>query len=386
MGKLAVLYDSQIFSFRSYGGISRYFFELIKGYNNSDRVHASVAISHSRNLYLTNEGYSTCFTDFNPARSALIQMMERAGGVRGSRIVRHGTARLDRNVEAQSKALAEGHFDVFHPTYYDPYFLKHLNGKKFALTIHDMIHEIFPQKFSKNDSTAARKKTLANNADIIIAVSESTKRDIIRILEIPAEKIHVVYHASSLRQEVTSLPSASNRGKYLLFVGQRREYKNFDFMLEALAGAFRDSPDLNLVCIGGGPFTDKERLLMESNGYGGRVVQRSVGDSELADLYNGAAAFICPSEYEGFGIPALEAMSCGCPVVLSNSSSLPEVGGTAAEYFDPHDQKELRDKIESILDNESLSMKMRNEGLIQASRFSWKKTLDRTETAYRSLT
>ena len=132
-------------------------------------------------------------------------------------------------------------------------------------------------------------------------------------------------------------------------------------------------------------FTSRELDVLSLNSMQGRTSQLTVPDSELAQLYAKAVAFICPSKYEGFGIPSLEAMSCGCPAVLSKSSSLPEVGGSAAKYFDPEDSEGLRSSIETLLGNETMRMKMKKEGLAQAAKFSWKNTTMETKEAYEAL-
>ena len=250
------------------------------------------------------------------------------------------------------------------------------------ITIYDMIHEKFA---AAEDQTIRFKRELATRADLIIAISESTKRDIIDILGVPEEKIKVIYLGNSIVPPEGSMNRGTETGAYLLYVGYRGGYKNFEFMVNALNPVFDSHPNLKLICVGGGMFTSRELDVLSLNSMQGRTSQLTVPDSELAQLYAKAVAFICPSKYEGFGIPSLEAMSCGCPAVLSKSSSLPEVGGSAAKYFDPEDSEGLRSSIETLLGNETMRMKMKKEGLAQAAKFSWKNTTMETKEAYEAL-
>ena len=138
--------------------------------------------------------------------------------------------------------------------------------------------------------------------------------------------------------------------------------------------------------VGGGSLNIKENSLIKSLNIIDRVELRSkVSDKELAFLYKNAIVFIFPSLYEGFGIPVLEAMQCGCPTLLSNNSSLPEVGGDAAVYFDPSKKGDLGDKLEKLILNEGLRLEMRIKGYSQCLKFSWKKTSQEHVVLYKTL-
>jgi glycosyltransferase involved in cell wall biosynthesis len=173
---------------------------------------------------------------------------------------------------------------------------------------------------------------------------------------------------------------------YLLYVGDRRGYKSFTFMLQALDQVFARYQDLNLLCVGGPAFTETERRMIEASRGSGRIKRIHVSDDELAQLYSGALVYITPSQYEGGGRPVLEAMACRCPTLLSRVSSLPEVGGPAARYFEVNDQRSFLDALLPLLEDEELRERMKEAGVKQAAKFSWKETARRTKAVYMSLT
>jgi glycosyltransferase involved in cell wall biosynthesis len=387
MPPLRILYDHQVFDVQRYGGISRYFSELINELLSDEDVCVRLGMRFSSNGHISNQRYAGTFTDRRNVWLGMGRALDMIDGASGT-----GAARMRRllgiaanNRRTSSKAIEHGDFDVLHPTYYDPYFLSHLKGRPFVLTIHDMIHERFAAG-AKDDPTIARKKELATKADRIIVVSESTKRDVVEMLGIPSDKIHVTYLANSLQAPSTRTPLKGMPESYLLYVGDRRGYKSFTFMLQALDQVFARYQDLNLLCVGGPAFTETERRMIEASRGSGRIKRIHVSDDELAQLYSGALVYINPSQYEGFGLPVLEAMACRCPTLLSRVSSLPEVGGPAARYFEVNDQRSFLDALLPLLEDEELRERMKEAGVKQAAKFSWKETARRTKAVYMSLT
>jgi glycosyltransferase involved in cell wall biosynthesis len=248
-----------------------------------------------------------------------------------------------------------------------------------------MIHELFPEMYAPNNKVSDWKKHVIQKASAVIAISENTKRDIIRVYGLNDAKIEVVHLASSMRtvdapSECMSLPD-----KYLLYVGLRTGYKNFRFFIEALVPLLKDDADLTIICAGGGNFTPEEISLFDSHNVAGRVRQSQVTDQSLATLYKSAVAFVFPSLYEGFGIPVLEAFNCGCPVILSNTSSLPEVAGNAAHNFDPYDKASLRAAVEKIIADTGYRKELQDKGFGRAKNFTWDKTARETESVYERL-
>jgi len=291
----------------------------------------------------------------------------------------------DYNRNYSIKLLNEGNFDVFHPTYFSDYFLPYLNGKPFVLTIHDMIPELYPQYFKRDDFQIRMKKELAPLASAIVAVSETTKRDVIRILGIPEEKVHVVYHGCSFPTVENIKPLYSF--PYILYVGARYAYKNFIPFINNIEPVLNKYKNLKVVCTGS-PFNDKELKLFEELNIQNRMMHRWVkDDTELYALYRHAVCFVYPSEYEGFGIPILEAYQTGCPVMLNDASCFPEIAGDAAVYFEmKSNHSDLAEKLENVLTMSTIE----RENLLakqckRLARFSWEKSAEKLSHIYRSL-
>jgi glycosyltransferase involved in cell wall biosynthesis len=173
----------------------------------------------------------------------------------------------------------------------------------------------------------------------------------------------------------------------VLFVGQRGDYKNYSSFLTAMAPLLRDDARLRVVCAGGRAFGAEEVQRARQLGVGERVVHvPGPDDAALAALYRHARAFVFPSRYEGFGLPVLEAFAFGCPAVLARSSSLPEIGGDAARYFDPASEGAMRDAIDGVLRDESARAALIEAGRRRAREFSWARTARETWAYYAELT
>lgn len=374
-----VLYDHQIFTLQKYGGISRCFVELYK--HMPDSCGPTIAVRETENVYAQElKGVNPIGYDYEHF------ICNRHFYGKGHLHLWYDKLRKvkyypDYNENYLSYLLRKGDFDVFHPTYFDDYFLSYLNEKPFVLTIHDMIPELYPQYFGKDDFQIVKKKKLAPLASAIIAVSENTKKDIIRILNIPEEKIHVVYHGCSFPTAGTE-PTYSF--PYILFVGERGLYKNFVPFVRSMELVMKKYKDLHVVCTGR-PFNQEEIAFLQENGVEDRFQHCMVKtDEELYSLYHYALGFVYPSEYEGFGIPILEAYQADCPVILNRASCFPEIAGDAALYFSS--EEELTAQIERLL---SMSEKDRNVLLVKQknrlSRYSWEKSARQMAEIYQSL-
>ena len=367
---MKVLYDHQIFTNQVYGGISRYFYELMNHFSHNEDVKFDISLKYSNNHYLENVNFTnhkTFFKDINfKGKVHIIKSIN----------------------EFHSKRLLLKHdFDVFHPTYYNPYFLKHIDKKPFVVTVYDMIHELYPELFPNKNKISERKKNLTRKADIILSISENTKKDLIEIYDVPENKVKVVYLANSLISSncltIDKLIEIYDINKpYLLYVGSRNSYKNFGMVLDIYSNHFSDN--FGLICFGGNAFNKVELKKIASIKTSHKVMQLSGSDDLLASLYKHAFCFVFPSLYEGFGIPPLEAMSMGCPVIASNASSIPEVVGDAAILFDPHSKDKLIDAIESLY-NESKRNDLIKRGFEQEKKFSWNKMANETLDIYKSI-
>ena len=194
-----------------------------------------------------------------------------------------------------------------------------------------------------------------------------------RLYGVDEKKVTVVYHGVEKVEKVERV----EKGAYLLYVGRRGGYKNWDWMVEAVAPLLKDG--MKLVCTGL-PFSGEERRLLKRLGIADCVEQRTVSAADFPALYASAAAFVYPSRYEGFGLPILDAWAAGCPVVLSRASCFPEIGGDAAEYFELDDAKSLRAAIGRAKEKKTVE-----KGRQRLKGFSWEKCAAETAAVYRRI-
>lgn len=355
---MRILYDHQTFSGQKYGGVSRYFYEIIKRISEKESV--SLFQGYNINKYELNN--LNTYKDIFSKKKYLIP-------------------KTDRLYEFLNKICLKNfsnknRVDIYHPTYYDDY---DLNNGKLIVTVHDMIYELFSKEF-RNDATSEKKERIVKKADGIICVSENTKKDLINIFNIDERKIKVIYLANSLDEKVINKPYIN--GRYILYVGNRKGYKNFKTLIDAYVLLGKDNSDVKIICFGGGPFDKEELYLLNKLNIINRVEQLSGNDKILSNLYNFAEFFVYPSKYEGFGIPPLEAMHYGTPVIVSNVSSIPEVVGDAGLYFDPNSVEDLAEKMKMLLKNKSLRNDFIDRGKKRVKLFSWDKCANETINFY----
>jgi glycosyltransferase involved in cell wall biosynthesis len=261
------------------------------------------------------------------------------------------------------------------------------------LTVHDLIGLLFPANFPPI-SRFYWNRWLPHTvrwADRIIAVSEHTRRDLIQLLGIPAERIEVVYEGVSkiFRPLEDQVALEAVRQKYglpldiILYVGTIEPRKGLDTLISAYAALAAEIPH-DLVIVGKrGWYTEPLFRQVVALGLCYRVhFTDYVADEDLPGLYNLAALFVYPSRYEGFGLPPLEAMACGVPVICSKAASLPEVVGEAAMLFPPDDPHTLAEAMYQVLGDEELNAWMRERGLNRAKLFTWEETARRTAEIY----
>lgn len=277
------------------------------------------------------------------------------------------------------------------PMHNIPFFRR--KNLKVVVTIHDLAFKIFPQYFPKKD--LAELNYLAGRAikgaDKIIAISEVTKRDILRFFpQISAEKISVVHHGFDgelfekkvLQEESKKILKAYDlvAGCYLLYVGAIQPRKNLSVLIEAFEKLKEKNPELKLVFAGAPAWKHKQTFakIQASKFKDDIIVTGTISFSDLPTLYQNASVFIFPSLYEGFGIPVLEAFASGVPVVLANNSSLPEVAGDSALFFDTKNSSDLARNIELIIKDSDLRDELIAKGKKRAADFSWEKCAKQT--------
>jgi glycosyltransferase involved in cell wall biosynthesis len=256
-----------------------------------------------------------------------------------------------------------------------------------VLTVYDMVYEHYRRDFfagSVFDDVRVHKQRCVARADAIISISASTRRDLQSHLQVDPARVRVIpLAASAVFRQLEEAPHADLPRPFLLYVGARYAYKNFDRLLGAYAGWPRGK-EVDLVVVGGG-WTRRERQLLEALHLTGRVhVQTGTSDEQLCRLYNRAAALVFPSCYEGFGIPLVEAMVCGCPIVASDIPTSVEVAGAVPIYFDPASSEALAAALDQALSEGRGSERVRR-GLSRASEFSWDHNANQTLEIYREL-
>jgi len=381
---MKILFDSQIFDLQRYGGISRYFSELFRSFNLNNNLEYSVPIRDNDNEYLKK---------INPFKEKNFSNRY-FSKIKGKSLLYKIADIFDRNNNKNLtiRELKKQNFDIFHPTYYSTYFLKYLKNKPLVLTVYDMIHEIYPEYFFlDHGKTIKQKKKLILRADKIIAISESTKKDIMRFYNVKDDKIKVIYlgNSLSLQIDIGQLSFKNVPPRYILFVGSRSVYKNFIYFIESISILLNNDKDLHVIVAGGysgkNLFSNEEIKIFTKLNVQEQILYYSADDKALAYLYNHAICFVFPTLYEGFGIPVLEAFACDCPVVISETSSLPEVGGDAAVYFNPKDGNNIMESVKRVIYDDNLRQEMIIKGKEQLKKFSWDKTSEETLKVYSSL-
>ncbi len=283
--------------------------------------------------------------------------------------------------------------------YHSPYYLMpYRPGVPSVVTCYDLIPLVCPEYFTGTQRLIYRLTHILalKAARVVLAISEATKADLARAFHLDPQRIHVTPLAADFSftprppaQIVAVRAKYALPERYVLYLGINKPHKNLARLVQAWQAANLRSqfPDLKLVIAGQWDERYPEaRRLAEELGLKDQVVFAGpVSEADLPALYSGALLFVFPSLYEGFGLPVLEAMACGTPVVCSNTSSLPEVAGNAALLVEPQDVTALADAVSRAANDEELRQAMRKKGLTQAARFSWERTAQETLTVYRHL-
>lgn len=349
-----------------YGGISRYFANIQNAIDLRHDIKSEISILRSNNHYIQNY-------------PALLN------NVFGKLLLSKQGRCFKWNREYSKYKIQKNDYDVLHPTYYNPYFLKHTT-KPYVITVHDMIHEMYPEYFDTADIFVKYKRLCVERAAHIIAISQSTKEDLINILGVEESRISVVHHGYTKQLSLASATQPiSEKTDYLLFVGDRRGYKNFPRLITALVPLLKKSPSLRLICAGGGAFQSAEIEMLFRSKIQSQVTQINVSDEELSALYKGALAFIYPSLYEGFGLPILEAFQNDCPILAADNKCFTEIGADAVSYFDPTNEESIISALERVIFSEEKKKDMVEKGRVQLLKFPMELCTDKTINIYKSI-
>ena len=270
---------------------------------------------------------------------------------------------------------------IVHHTYYDPRFLKPIGSRKRVSTVHDMIPEILKGTDDYTGSHLAKREYI-RNSDLVICVSESSKRDLIEHFGEPKAPVVVIPNAVSSNFHPNQFALPHSPRDYLLYVGRRKGYKSFALLPEAVKLLTSEGLEVPVVVVG--PRFDKdEESQLSQLGVRDLFRQRSLDDIGLQSAYANCRMLIQTSNIEGFGMTPLEAMASGAPVVVARASAMPEVGGEVARYFEPGDATSLAAAIRELLLDDDLCRRLSQQGLERAKHFSRFAMAARTAEAYK---
>lgn len=361
---MKILYDHLCFNSR-FGGVSKYFIEVIK---RLPPKSFTLSLKFSNNEYIANfniiKFYQVLPNVFFRGKAKLLNYLNRPFSI---------------------LHLLFTKYDIYHQTHYDLYALPYISKRsKFVTTIYDLNYITIPQYYSHKNISLKAQKLSAERADKIIAISHNTKKDLIKYWGLNEEKIAVI-HLGVDKEKKNSLTTVRIFEKpYLLYVGSREPYKNFNNLVKAFISLSVIYPELYIVCTGNA-FDNNEVIYFSELGLKDKIYSFSASENQISCLYRDAELFVYPSFYEGFGMPLLEAMVFDCPVVCSNTSCFPEVAGNAAQYFDPNSVDDMVNNIEKVLSDSSLRQILIANGRKRLELFSWDKTVLEHLLVYKSL-
>jgi len=356
---MRILFDEQIFLFQKRGGISRYFTELIRIFTQEPELNIEPILSFK--------------TTSNESLLALSSEL----GLGISKISKPKPTQIAQAIA--SNAFRFPKVDLLHHTFYSKTFWHSGYKGPRATTHYDMIPETFHQtRLGINPHLS--KHWYFNNVNHIFSISESAKQDLLRIwpdVNTPISTTHLG------KPEVMKQDFQRIQG-YIIFIGVRAGYKDAESLLRAFA-RLPENLRGKLEFLGGDKFTESERDLIHNLGIQNYTTQRNVTDLELAEAYGKAHLFVFPSHYEGFGLPALEALHFGCRSILANTPALKEVAQNSADYFTPGNVDELSDALLIALSDSPHENPYLDSGLARAKNFSWLQTAKATAKVYHSL-
>lgn len=355
---MKILFDHQLFSWQRFGGASKYFAQLM--------AHLPKDCWDTTTVF-SNNAYVDALGLF-PHKHFLPNHL-----FKGQGLIMHLL-----NKPYSSYCLWQKNYDVYHQMHFDPYGIKYIGNKPMVTTFHD---KNFSTLNPKPKVVRWQKKSLSR-ANKIITISNNTKRDLIELFDIQPDKVEVIYHGIDRKPIPTDKPIFDF--PYILYVGTREKHKNFNKFLMAYSHYSKSFPEVKLICTWK-QFSKEELLKIGKLHLEGKVVHHAASEHDMALLYRDALFFVFPSLYEGFGMPILEAMSYGCPVVLSNASCFPEIAQDAGLYFDPSAVDDMESAMSQMTESDELRKKMIERGNHRVTEFSWDKCAQEHMKVYHQL-
>lgn len=363
-----IAFDHQAFCRRPYTGISRYIIRLAEELGRLDGVTTQIFAPWHVNALLNSSSLAKQTARYLPWHPRISRpFIRQVSGIMGRSRLARWQPQLVHETYYQCASSAPPSIPV-------------------VLTVHDMIHERFPGQFAFHEQTLKAKARAIARADILICGSLATANDLRHYFPETEQRIRIVpYGVDQPKVGPVGMRSKAAEPSFLLYVGERRGYKNFDKVLAAFASSGQLRRNWQLICCGGGAFSSHERRTLSKLGLLDAVHQLTPSDASLDQLYRSATALLYPSLCEGFGLPLLEAMARGCPVLASNVNALREVAGDAARFFEPTDHHAIRDAIEWLTNAPAEAQRLRAAGLRRVRHFSWSRCARGTLACYREI-
>ncbi len=350
-----ILFDHKIFFLQKHGGISRYIIELCKKLKENKNEYLVQALIHN-NIYLKN-------SNINKSQNLYLNKYPKFSRKIIEYINNH-------NIE---KKINSEKFKILHNTYYGKY---KTNNKISKITsVYDFIHEIFSKEYNYKENI---KRNAIDNSDHFICISNNTKNDLIKYYNVDEKKISVVYLGGD---HLPKSNSSYNEKPFVLYVGYRGKYKNFEILLDSFNQSSKLKKDFKIICYGDSYFTKKELSKINHYKLSEKIEHISGDDQLLSNLYSSAKCHVITSKYEGFGITAVEAYNFDCPVVQNNNSSLNEVGYKKNSFNGS--SEELTNVLENILYSSQIYKDSISAGNKLKEKFNWENCYQNTMQVYK---
>lgn len=352
---IEVLFDHQIYDLQKFGGISRMYADISKELNRNEIIERYTGNGVANGKY---QEFDMSFSIGNTENEYIRDICHDENS--------------PKNIDISKESLKKGDFDIFYPTFFNPYFLKHIGDKPFVMSVHDMIPEIYKEYFERTDLQIVGKKEMVKYASAIEVPSECTKKDLIRILGVDENKIHVVGRALNPSFGEKYYDTNILGFDYILYVGQRNAYKRFDWFVKHITPFLEKHQEIHLVCTGN-KLSKKEISLLNKYGIYDRTHTMFVNDVAMASLYKYAKFFVFPSEYEGFGLPILESYKMGCIALLNDTEVFREVTDNTGTFFNLSENEsnlsEVAEKIYTLTDDEKNSILKAQNSILEKHSF-----------------
>lgn len=365
---MKVFFDHQIFLLQKYGGISRYIIKLNE-YLNYKNIDSTICSPISINNYFSSKKNNNI------------------NHFKFKKIYRFCTKAFHFYNETFTNVyLKKFKPDILHQTYYKKNYSANTKIPT-VITVYDLIHEKLYKNFDLTIN-GKWKKTAIKNSDHIICISKQTQDDLLNYYDIDKKKTTVIHLATDIKfNEYLDINNDMNLKKnFLLYVGDRGRYKNFKNFIKAFALSNYLKNEFDIICCGSSGFSKEEKFFIKKNNLDLNNIRHiSATDKQLQNLYKKATSLVFPSFFEGFGLPAVEAISLGCPVIASNIKVFKEILGSNAVYFDPRNIENIKEVLEKNLFSDEVLNRLSLQALQHSKKYTWNTCAAKTINVYKKI-